>query len=143
MKWKDRLGAASQIAVSLIVILMLGSMIGLSVSADKDTERRIKTAYNSGGRPVNQSLDAKGWHRVVGSVTLSSGRAIVTLNTSTEDGKQDVSFKNDSTYRITAWSLDTTNTNTYRGYPLSGSRFLVKSSDGGDNSVVNYSAEGE
>lgn len=102
----------------------------------------ILTTYSPDGEPVFQSQDAKGWHRQFGAATLDNGRAIVNLNSSPAEGKQDVSFIADSTYRGVAWSLDTTSTNTYWVFPLSGTQILVKSSDGADKATVRFLLEG-
>ena len=88
------------------------------VDRAKVVEKKVKTVYDHNGRPINQGQDRKGWHRVGGSVTLSSGRAIVTLNTSAAEGRQDVGFISDSTYAGTAWSLDTNNGKTYKIYAV-------------------------
>lgn len=111
--------------------------------AADDTEQRVKTIYDADGRPVNQAIDSKGWHQVTGQVKLASGRSTVTLNTSTADGKQDVSFRDSSTYRGSAWSLDTSNAYTYRVIPLSGARFQIRSSEPTDTATVRYRVEGE
>ncbi|GAH16042.1 unnamed protein product, partial [marine sediment metagenome] len=108
----------------------------------KKLQGKVVTSYDINGKPIHQSQDAKGWHRQFGTATLSGGRAIVNLNSSPIEGKQDVSFIADSTYRGVAWSLDTTNTNTYWIIPLSGIRVLVKSSDGADTATVRFLLEG-
>jgi len=102
----------------------------------------ILTTYSPDGEPIHQSQDAKGWHRQFGAATLDNGRAIVNLNSSPAEGKQDVSFMADSTYRGVAWSLDTTNTNIYWIIPLSGTQILVKSSDNADTATVRFLLEG-
>lgn len=109
----------------------------------KSVERKIKTIYDMNGRPVNQGQDRKGWHQVTGSTNLSSGKATMTVNTSTSLGRQDVSFLSPLTYRGFAWSLDTTNTNRYWVVPLTGKTFMVKSSDGSDTATVQWKVEGE
>ena len=122
--------------------ILLAGFFSLLLASDQ-VEKRVKTVYDSNGRPVNQAMDAKGWHQVAGSVTLASGKATVALNTSTANGRQDVSFRSNKTYRGSAWSLDTSNTYTYRVYPLTGSSFLIRSSDTGDTATVYYRVEGE
>lgn len=108
-----------------------------------DIKRPLLTTYDTEGRPRFQSQIAKGFHRVEGEVTLSSGKANVTFNNSPLTGRQDVSFQDSSSYRGHAWSLDTTNTNTYRLYPVSGTRCIILSSDGADASTVRFVAEGD
>ena len=109
----------------------------------------VKTVYDITGRPVNQSEDAKGFHRVADSVTLTAGSAQITLNTSTADGKQDVSFIGSSTYNGSAWTTDSTSNNTYKVYPLTSYIFKIKSYDSTgsfdatDVSTVYYRLEGE
>lgn len=109
----------------------------------KLVEKKIRTGYDENGRPVNQGQDRKGWHRVTGSAKLSSGKATVTINTSTAQGRQDVAFLSRSTYWGTSWSLDTTNTNRYWVVPLTGKTLMVKSSDGADTATVQWKVEGE
>ena len=109
----------------------------------KLVQKKIRTIYDSNGRPVNQGQDRKGWHQVAGSTKLSSGKATVTLNTSTTQGRQDISFLSSVTYRGIASSLDTTNTNRYWIVPLGGTSFRIKSSDGADTATVQWKVEGE
>lgn len=109
----------------------------------KDLEWRLKTTYTPDGRPVNQGIDAKGLHYVAGNVKLVSGRAIVELNTSTSEGRQDVSFIGATTYSGVAWSTDTSNANSYSVMPMSGIKFLVRSSSGTDTMTVYYRITGE
>lgn len=113
------------------------------VDRSKLVEKKIKTTYDEYGRPVNQGQDRKGQHRVTGSTNLSSGKATISVNTSTAEGKQDVSFLSSATYRGVAWSLDTTNTNRYWVVPLTGKTFMVKSSDTTDTVTVHWKLEGE
>lgn len=108
-----------------------------------DLKRRVATTYDTTGVPLFQSQIAKGWHRVSGEVTLVSGKASVTFNSSPLTGRQDVSFQDSTSYRGHAWSLDTTNTNTYRLYPVSGTRCIILSSDGADAGTVRFVAEGD
>lgn len=108
-----------------------------------DIKRPLLTTYDTDGHPLFRSQVAKGWHRVSGEVTLSSGKASVTFNNSPLMGKQNVSFQDSSSYRGHAWSLDTTNTNTYRLYPVSGVRCIILSSDGADAGTVRFLAEGD
>jgi len=113
------------------------------VDQPKVIERKIKTIYDMNGRPVNQGQDRKGWHQVVGSISILRGRGIVTLNMSITEGKQDVSFLSSLTYRGVAWSLDTTSTNRYWIVPLTANKFMVKSSDSTDNGTIHWKVEGE
>ena len=106
-------------------------------------ERKIKTIYGGDGRPVNQGQDRKGWHQVTGSIKLLRGNGVYTLNISNALGRQDISFLSDSTYWGFSWSLDTTNTNRYWVVPLTGTTFMVKSSDGSDTATVQWKVEGE
>ena len=80
----------------------------------QDAEKKVKTNYDINGNPVNQSQDSKGLHRVVGLVKLVGGKAAVFLNSSTAEGRQDISFIADSTYNGIAWSLDTLSFYNYR-----------------------------
>ncbi len=107
-------------------------------------KRQIKTRYDINGRAVNQSQDAKGHHRVVGSCTLSSGVDTVSLNTSTADGKNDISFISSSTFSGRVWSANLANrSKTYSIMPLSGTKFVVVSSDTSDTAAVQFVVEGE
>lgn len=108
-----------------------------------NTEGRVKTQYDINGRPINQSEEAKGLHYITGSVTLSGGRATINFNTSTADGKQDVSFIGVGTYRGIVWSTDTSNINVYKIVPLSGIQCLIMSDSISDVSTVNYRLVGE
>ena len=123
----------------------VGGKIAITKEVDqvKIAERKIKTNYDENGRPINQGQGQKGQHRIVGSTTLSGGKATITVNTSTAQGRQDVGFLSSTTYRGHAWSLDTTNTNRYWIVPLSGKIFMVKSSDGADSATVQWKVEGE
>lgn len=113
------------------------------VDQSEVVEKKIRTIYGGDGRPVNQGQDRKGWHQVTGSIILLRGNAVYTMNTSTALGRQDVSFLSESTYWGVAWSLDTTNTNRYWVVPLTGTTFMVKSSDGADTATVQWKVEGE
>jgi len=141
MSFKKIFKAGLLIGIITIIIAMIIASNGYST--DNNVEGRVKTVYDINGRPVNQSQDSKGWHRVSGTATLSSGVANIQLNTSTANGKQDISFMSENTYSGTAWSLDTSNTNTYRVYPVNGSSFLIKSSSGTDSATVGFKVEGE
>lgn len=133
----------------IIPALLILYAIGWAVDTTKqaapvsETERRVKTRYDVFGRPVNQSQTAKGYHQVVGTAKLVSGGTTINLNTSTANGKQDVSFISKNTFRGTAYSLDTANTKTYRVIPLSATHAIIRSSDGADTSTVHYVLEGE
>jgi len=115
----------------------------LEIDRAKVVEKKVKTTYDKYGRPVNQGQVRKGQHQVTGSISLSSGRATVTINTSPNQGRQDVGFLSSSTYRGFSWSLDTANANTYRVIPLSGNSFMIKSSDTTDNVTVQWEVKGD
>lgn len=102
----------------------------------------ILTTYDTTGGVFAQSQNSKGWHRTFGTVTLVDGEAVVTLNVSPQSGKQVIEFMGDSTYRGHAWSLDTSNGQTYRVYPQAGGQCLIKSSDTTDTATVNFLLEG-
>lgn len=102
----------------------------------------ILTTYDTSGRVFAPSQNSKGWHRTIGTVKLVDGEAVVTLNVSPQSGKQDINFMGDSTYRGHAWSLDTSNGQTYRVYPQSGGQCLIKSADPTDTATVNFLLEG-
>ena len=108
----------------------------------KKLQGEILTTYSTGGEPIYQSQDSKGWHRQLGAVKLEDGLATINLNTSPSEGKQDVSYMADSTYRGVAWSLDSANTKTYWIIPLSATEALIKSSDNTDTATVKFLLEG-
>lgn len=138
----EKVGLLCACWIVIAVALLLQpaeSQVRTELSGDPDG--KIKTVYSTSGRPVNQSEQAKGWHRVSDSVQLSAGQTTVTLNTSTENGAYDVSFLNFGTYHGQAHSSDTSKT--YRVIPLTGSQFLIKSSDGSDTATVYFTVEGE
>lgn len=115
-------------------------------TTDIDEKRiigKIKTIYTAKGRPTQQKRASKGWHQVADAVKLVAGRATVTVNTSTAEGRQDVSFIDKTSYRGLAFSLDTVNTFTYRLVPISGIKFMIISSSPSDTVTVNYLVEGE
>jgi len=120
-----------------------------TVKAEKNIElerrilRKVKTIYSAQGRATQRGRAAKGWHQVADSVKLAAGKAVVVLNTSTSNGRQDVSFVSKATYRGSAFSLDTLNYNSYAVIPLSGSRFMVRSGSDVDTATVFYLVEGE
>ncbi len=128
--------------------LLLCCLFPLLIMAQSTTQTKrvkgeIKTIYTIGGRPINQSVDAKGLHRVFGSTKLTAGVDTLILNTAIGGGLQDVSFISSSTYWGRAWSLDPANDSTYKVIPLSGNKFIVKSSGGTDTATVNFVVEGE
>lgn len=127
----------------ILIALFFGIWSISAYEIKDDVEQRVKTVYNSTGRPANQSQDAKGLHYVADNVQLSSGSVIVTLNSSTADGRQDISFISAFTYGGIAWNPDTSIDFTYRVIPLTGLRFKIQSSDNGDTSWVYYRVEGE
>lgn len=133
----------------LIVILAL-MVLSACVFADstdvkvQQSEGKTKTRYDINGRPVNQGLNVKGFHRVVGSVRLSSGTATVNLNTSTDGGKQDISFTSATTYSGRAWTLSISDrSKVYSVKPINGKKFSVVSSDTADATTVHFEVEGE
>ena len=130
--------------VAVLIALLILFLLFCYVSSRADNvEARVKTHYDTTGRAVNQSSDAKGLHYVTGTVKLSSGQVAVSLNTSISQGRQDVSFISQNTYSGTAFSLDTANTNSYRVIPVSGVKFIIKSSSGSDTATVQFRLEGE
>lgn len=127
----------------LLFCYLLSCLIAMSQANANDVEGKVKTVYDSNGRPVNQGQDSKGLHRVTGTIKLVAGVASVTLNTNINEGRQDISFISASTYRGQVWMSDTTNANTYGIYPQSGIQFIILSSDAADTNTVNYWVEGE
>lgn len=109
-----------------------------------DVKREILTVYDTTGRVINQLRDAKGWHKVSGTVTLVSGVDTVNINTSKVNGRQDLSFTSTSTYSGRAWSTNIANrAKVYTILPLSGTQFVVVSSDNTDTATINFVVEGE
>ncbi len=108
-------------------------------------EGRVKTVYDIGtGRPVNQSEHAKGYHRAVREIKLGgSGYDTITVNSSISDGRQDLSFIDHTTYFGRVWSLDADNESSYRIIPISGTQFIIISSDSTDTGTVRVMVEGE
>lgn len=104
---------------------------------------QIKTNYDITGRPVNQAEDAKGRHRVLGSATLVNGVDTISLNTSTQNGRQDVSFIDNSTYFGQAWIVGGNGGKTYEIRAIAGNKFVIVSSDTTDTNTVNFQVEGE
>lgn len=108
------------------------------------TDKGVRTTHSaSDGRPAYQDQNNPGYHRAVGSATLSSGQVVVDINTSVGAGRNDLSFQSVDSYFGTAWSTDTTNTNSYIVYPLSRTQILIKSSSGADAATVNYRVMGD
>jgi hypothetical protein len=131
------------IIFGIVLLFIISAFIATQDAYGQDVEGKVKTVYDLNGRPVNQSQDAKGLHRVSGSIKLTSGVATVLLNTNINDGRQDISFISANTYRGNVWVADTSNANTYKIYPQSGTKFLILSSDATDTNTVNYWVEGE
>lgn len=104
---------------------------------------KIKTVYDVGGRPVNQSVQSRGYHRVTDKAVLKNGIDTIEINTSTADGRQNIGFIGDSTYSGRAWSLNPGNQNHYWLVPIGGNKFIIMSSDSTDNSTVRFQVEGE
>jgi len=131
------------IIIGLFLIYIFANLISLQNAKGDDIEGKVKTVYDINGRPINQSQDAKGFHRVTGSVKLVDGKATITLNTNIAEGRQDISFINKYTYWGRVSVSDTSNTNTYEVYPQSGTQFIILSSSSTDTNTVNYLVEGE
>lgn len=144
--------------IVMLLIALLFTAVIYAEEAKKDSVRsevrisgidekrilgKIKTIYTMKGRPTQQRQASKGWHQVADSVKMVAGRAKVLLNTSTAQGRQDVSFISKVTYRGMAFNLDTLSTTTYKLTPLSGTKFLIKSSSIADISLVYFLVEGE
>lgn len=129
--------------LTVFVVALLCVALVFGQSEKQDAKNEILTVYGSDGRPLYQSQDSKGWHRVIGSVTLSSGEATVTLNTSTSDGRQNISFQSSTSYRgYVNTVVDADKVNIYSISQNSGTSFDVFSDDGSDNSTVYYIVEG-
>jgi len=123
-----------------MILFWIAFIAALGVSGD--LERNVKTAYDAQGRPAFQSENNRGLHRIIDSTALSDGRDTVFLNTSVAKGRQDVSFYSKASYHGAAWSTDVSDSNTYRVVPLTGSSFLILSSDTSDDGTVNFMVEG-
>ena len=117
--------------------------LNLETAQEKRILGKIRTIYTTQGRPTQNTPSAKGWHQISDSQKLTAGKARVTVNTSTANGRQDVSFLSKTSYRGTAFSLDTLNGKSYRLIPLSGTEFVIISSDSTDTSTVLFLVEGE
>lgn len=148
--------------ITIIIWVSLFSLAIVAQDSKKDTARQIDentirrlieieinrlkgqilTTYDTDGKAIHQAQDAKGWHRQFGTTKLVDGLATIDLSSSPSEGKQDVSYIADSTYRGVAWSLDSANTKTYWIIPLSGTQVLVKSSDNTDTATVKFLLEG-
>ena len=110
----------------------------------KRLKGQVQTIYEIGsGRPAQQGIFQKGLHSAQDQITLVAGRAIVEVNTSIQEGKQDLSFVDKDSYRGWAWTTDSTDTNRYTVIPLSGTKFLIRSSDPADASTINYMVTGD
>ena len=108
-----------------------------------ELEDKLRTAYALDGQVFSQSQFSKGWHRAVGTATLSNGMVKIGVNSAVSGSmRNDLSFLDSTTYRGFAWSLDTANRNTYWVYPVSAESALVISSDTLDNATVNVILEG-
>ena len=107
-------------------------------------DNHLRTSYGTDGLPVNRGAVAKGFHRVVGETKLVNGVDTVSLNTSIQNGKQDISFTDVASYSGRAWSMDLANrSKVYSILPLTGSKFVVVSSSATDTVTVKYVLEGE
>ena len=116
------------------------------VIGQEDTKGEVKTRYDISGRPVNQALYAKGYHQVVGNARLVSGLDTLELNTSTTNGRQDISYSSDSTYHGIVWSSHAGDTGLYMVEPISGTSFIIKvakKSVWSDTAYVRFTLQGE
>ena len=126
--------------------VILAFFICAVVVGQDNTKKEILTRYLISGRVANQAQDAKGMHEVLGSVTLSSSTATVTLNTSTAEGKQDISFRDSTTYTGQVFSMNPNDTAIYRVVAVSGKQFTIKvlrASDWSNTATVKYVLRGE
>lgn len=130
------------VCASAIIIGLVGTGIGQEA---KTTEQKVTVQYDAEtGRPLYGAVGTKPYHRAPGKKKLVAGQGTVTLNTSTANGSQDISFIGDSTYHVFVWSTSPTNANRYVGYPTSGKSFTIKCvTDTTDTATVNYVAEGQ
>ena len=135
-------GVAIFFLVAIVAPIAL-TINGVEEEPKEEVEGRIKTVYGIDGRPINQSQYAKGYHRVFGECKLVNGIDTISINSSTEDGLQDVTFIGKGTYHGKVWSLNSDNTKSYRIIPLDGQRFIVRSSDTTDTNTINFQVEGE
>ena len=145
-KWYDWVFSAA------IIIMALGGLVVCNsgfVKADstlvktESVKQEILTVYNSSGRVTGQAEDNPGWHRVMDTITLDDDAAvIVTLNTSTADGAQDVSFQSQTSYGGYAWSISDGRT-IFTITPIDGHSFWVASSDTTARHTVYYLVEGQ
>ena len=124
--------------LALVILLSLVPVL----HATDTTEAKVKTVYEASGRPVDQSQTSKGFHTLRMSLKLSGGRGQILLNTSTANGKQDVSFKDRYSFKGQVAISDTSNTKTYKVVPISGAKIYVLSSDITDTSTVTVWLEG-
>lgn len=128
----------------LWIVAILASAIIIAAQDKAEVKDEIVTIYDSDGRVEGQSQDNKGWHRIIGSVSLSGGEATVNLNTALTNGRQDVSFQDLFSYGGYCWTTTQSNkTNEYRVYPVSGTQFKIISSDGSDTKTIRYLVEGQ
>lgn len=115
----------------------------LILGAGDVTKQEILTVYNASGQVTGQSENNPGWHRVMDTVTLDDDAAvIVTLNTSTALGYQDVSFQSQTSYGGYAWSISDGRT-IFTITPIDGHSFWVASSDTTARHTVYYLVEGQ
>ena len=130
-----------------LILLLLPIAYGfddtLAQDAAKKVKQETKTNYDINGQPINQSMDAKGFHRVYGSVTFVAGAPdTVTLNDSPAEGKQDVSFIDSTTYSGRAWALNG-ESHRYWITPLTGLKFVVQTDNDTSTATVRFVVEGE
>ena len=135
--------AAFGFLCAVLLVLGAGDSTKQETLTVDATKQEILTIYNASGEVMGQAEDNPGWHRVMGTVTLDDDAAVVvTLNTSTADGNQDVSFQSQTSYGGYAWSICDARTN-FTITPKSGHAFWVASSDTTARHTVYYIVEGQ
>ena len=106
----------------------------------RDQVQAIRDAVT--GLPKGQIQVTRAYHKADGTAKLVEGRITVSLNTAIGEGKQDMSFTDADSYKVSVWPLDTTNSNTYVTQIVSGRQFFIKSSSATDTFTVAYRVEG-
>jgi len=131
------------VAYVLMLMVLVAIIARASDEATKEAEQKIKTIYGIDGRPYSQSEYAKGLHQVWGTAKMINGVDTIEINTSTQDGTQDVSFGDATAYFGTARAF-VDNGHSYKIVPISGNKFVIISSDttGSDTSSVRFKLEG-
>ena len=82
-------------------------------------------------------------HDVQGECKLVAGVDTVIVNTNTSPGFANMEYKSKDTYSGYAFPLISGSGNTYQVIPISGSKFIVESSDNTDTATVRFLVEGE